>query len=89
MQPGARRDALLARLSSGEWKLCVSAPPEAGRANDAVVELLSGLLGVRRSQVRLVRGASSRNKWVEVDGLSDAAAEARLAAALPGSGREG
>src|SRR5262249_38974274 len=80
-QPGARRSALVARLASGEWKVAVSAPPAEGRANDAVLELVSGLLGVRRSQLTLVRGASSRSQLVEVDGLGAEAAEARRARA--------
>ncbi len=83
VQPGARRAALLARLASGEWKLAVTAPPEDGRANDAVVELLADLLGVKRRQVTVTRGLSSRIKQVEVVGLSSADAEHRLAAALP------
>jgi len=83
VQPGARRDALLARLATGEWKLAVGAPPADGRANEAVVELLSGLLGVKRRQVTVARGLASRAKQVEIEGLSTADAERRLAAALP------
>ena len=82
VQPGARREALIGRLESGEWKLAVSAPPEDGRANDAVVELLAELLGVKRRQVSVARGHSSRAKQVEVEGMSAAEAERRLVAAL-------
>ena len=89
VQPGARRTALLSRLASGEWKVAVSAPPAEGRANDAVVELVSSLLGVRRSQVTLVRGAAARSKVVEVEGMSAEAAEARLAKVLATEGEEG
>jgi uncharacterized protein (TIGR00251 family) len=89
VQPGARRNKLLARLASGEWKVAVSAPPAEGRANDAVVELVSSLLGVRRSQVTLVRGAAARSKVVEVEGMSAEAAEARLAKVLATEGEEG
>jgi len=85
VQPGAKRDALLGRLASGEWKLAVTAPPVEGRANEAVVGLLSELLGVSRRQLRVARGASSRGKWIEVEGLSEAEASRRLAAALGGS----
>jgi uncharacterized protein YggU (UPF0235/DUF167 family) len=88
VQPGAKRSALLARLASGEWKVAVSAPPVEGRANDAVVELVSGLLGVKRRQVTVARGTSSRSKLLEVEGLSAAEAEARLAAALPAAGAQ-
>jgi hypothetical protein len=83
VQPGAKRSALLARLASGEWKVAVAAPPLEGRANEAVVELVSSLLGVKRRQVTVARGASSRSKLVELDGVSEAEAEARLTAALP------
>jgi uncharacterized protein len=82
VQPGARKDALVDRLATGEWKLAVSAPPEGGRANEAVVELVAGLLDVKRRQVEVARGASSRSKTIEVTGLEAGEAERRLAAAL-------
>lgn len=88
VQPGAKRSALVARLASGEWKVSVSAPPVEGKANDAVVELVSGLLGVKRRQVTVARGSSSRSKVLEVEGVSAAEAEARLAAALPATGTQ-
>ena len=60
-QPGAKKTAII-----GEWngmlKIAVTAPPEDGRANDAIVEVLKGLLGVRRSQVELISGKANRNK---------------------------
>ena len=83
VQPGAKRSALLARLASGEWKVAVAAPPVEGRANAAVIELLSELLDVPRRQLELVRGASSRRKSIEVEGLSETEVETRLTAALP------
>jgi uncharacterized protein len=55
----------------------VAAPPERGRANAALVALLSEMLGVPRSAVRIVAGHAARRKIVEVDGL-DAAAVERL-----------
>ena len=82
VQPGAKRDALLARLADGTWKVAVAAPAQEGRANEAVVRLLSRLLGVPRRQVVVARGASARGKWIDVEGLSEAEAHARLAAAL-------
>ncbi len=82
VQPGARRNALLDRLATGEWTLAVTAPPEDGRANEAVVELVADLLGVKRREVQVARGASSRAKTIEVAGLDADEAERRLAAAL-------
>lgn len=85
VQPGARRDALLERLASGEWKLAVSAPPEDGRANEAVVELMAELLGIKRRQVTVSRGMSSRTKLIEVAELEADTVEQRLTAALEAS----
>ncbi len=84
VQPGARRNALLGRLESGEWKVAVVAPPEEGRANDAVVELVAELLGVKRRQVTVARGHAARSKLIEVTGVDTEEAGRRLAAALPG-----
>jgi uncharacterized protein len=61
----------------------VSAPPERGRANDAVLRVLADVLGVRRGEVRVVAGATGKDKLVEVDGLTLDEAERRLAAAEP------
>jgi uncharacterized protein len=88
VQPGAKRNALVARLASGEWKVAVAAPPVEGKANDAVIELVSELLGLKRRQVTVARGTSSRSKVVEVEGISAAAAEARLAAVLADAGSQ-
>jgi hypothetical protein len=85
VQPGARRTRLAGRLASGEWKLAVSAPPEAGRANEAVVELVAELLGVKVKAVSIARGKSARGKQVEVLGMTAAEAERRLGAALEAS----
>jgi uncharacterized protein (TIGR00251 family) len=88
VQPGARKNALLARMPGGIWKVAVAAPPLEGRANEAVVELVSDLLGVHRRQVTLARGESSRSKVVEVEGLSESEADARLEAALQAKQRK-
>ena len=82
VQPGARLTGLVGWMADGTLKLKVSAPPEAGRANRAVVELLAGVLGVREGAVRVVRGQSARAKTVEVDGLEEGIVAARITAAL-------
>lgn len=60
------------------WKVRVMAAPERGRANVAVVALLATTLGLRRSDVRIVKGASSRDKTVELVGLTLVEAESLL-----------
>jgi len=56
----------------------VTAAPADGAANALVVETLAAALGVPKRNVRIVTGAASRNKTVEVDGLDAAAIRARL-----------
>jgi uncharacterized protein YggU (UPF0235/DUF167 family) len=63
------------------WRLRVAAPPEDGRANQAVERLLAGALGVHARDVRIVRGFGTRDKLVEIDGLDVARVDQALEAA--------
>lgn len=63
--PRARRNTVT-KASDGTIKVHVTAPPEDGRANEAVVEAIAEWLGVKRRQVEIVTGATSRNKVVRV-----------------------
>jgi uncharacterized protein len=84
VSPGASRTAVSGRHGEA-WKLRVAAPPERGRANEAVVSLLAETLSLPRSSVTLVAGHGARDKVVEVAGLEPAEAERRLAAAGGGA----
>ena len=78
--PGAARSRVVGRYGEA-WKVRVSAPPEGGRANAAVLAVLADALDVARRDLELVSGRSSRDKIVVLDGLTLDAAEQRLAAA--------
>jgi uncharacterized protein (TIGR00251 family) len=65
VKPGARRDAIVG-VHGGALKVAVSAAPEHGKANDAVVALLAAWLDVPRSSVVIVAGASSQDKVAEI-----------------------
>jgi uncharacterized protein (TIGR00251 family) len=80
VSPGAKRSAVVGRHAEG-WKVRVAAPPADGRANSALEQFLSGVLGVPRRGVRIVSGAGGREKIIEVDGRDAAQADALLAAA--------
>jgi uncharacterized protein (TIGR00251 family) len=77
-QSGARKVGVVGE-HAGALKLAVTAPPEGGRANDALAALLHELLGVKRSQVALVSGATRRDKLFLVSGLTKQELEKRLA----------
>ena len=81
--PGANRPGIVGRHGEA-WKVRVSAPPEGGRANDAVLDLLARTLDVARRDIQLTTGASSRDKVVVLEGMTDDVAETLLSAAAEG-----
>jgi uncharacterized protein len=77
VSPWAARTELVGRHGGG-WRARVAAPPERGRANRALVELVAELAGVTRERVTVVAGAGSRRKLLEVEGLSANELDRRL-----------
>ena len=77
VSPGARRTELAGRYADG-WKVRVTAAPERGRANEAVIGLLARRLGIDKTDVSLVSGHAARDKVVELRGLGRLEAERRL-----------
>lgn len=68
-QPGARRSRITG-VHDGALKVAVAAPPEDGRANQALAETLAAVLGVRPNRVRLAQGRSDRRKVFDIIGMS-------------------
>ena len=58
--PKASRERLL--WQEGQLRAYVTAPPEDGKANEAVRKLLARAMGVAKTQLVLVRGATARDK---------------------------
>ena len=89
VQPSARRDALegVAELADGALvlKVKVSAVPEAGRANSALIKLLAKTWGLPKSDLELLAGHGQRRKTLLVAG-DPAALEATLGAWLTATG---
>ncbi len=81
VKPRASKEGV-ARGADGTLVVRVRAPPVDGEANARLVEVLALALGVRRGDVAIVRGASSRHKEVAVSGLDLERARA-LVEALP------
>jgi uncharacterized protein len=69
--PCAKRNAV-SRASDGGIKVHVSAPPEDGRANEAVMETIAQWLGAKRRQVEIIGGIANRNKVARLVGVSTA-----------------
>ena len=64
--PGARVESV--ELGEGRVLVKVRVKPEDGKANAAVLDLLADALGVATSRLRMLRGATGRDKLVQLDG---------------------
>lgn len=67
VQPRASRTEVVGE-HGGALKVRVSAPPVDGSANAELERFLARLVGVARSQVRVIGGATGRAKVVEIEG---------------------
>jgi len=68
--PNASRVQIVGWQEDGRLKLKVASPPEGGRANKAVAELLAKALGLPKRAVSVEQGMTSREKLLRVEGLS-------------------
>jgi uncharacterized protein (TIGR00251 family) len=69
VQPRASREKV-GPLHDGRLRVSVTSPPVDGEANAAVIALIARTLGVARSAVEVIAGASSRRKTVRVSGVA-------------------
>ena len=75
--PGSSRDCIAEWLGD-TLKVRVSAPPEKGKANEAVIKVLAAALDVPVKSIHIVHGTTSARKVVEVDGFSKSEMNRRL-----------
>jgi uncharacterized protein (TIGR00251 family) len=59
-------------------KIRIAAPPEGGKANRQVVELLSKTLRVPKSSIEIVKGETSRIKLLKIEGVDVATLQEKL-----------
>ena len=69
IQPGARKNQIVGEFD-GCLKLKIAAPPVDGEANKAVLSWLAKLLGLKKSQLELASGATSRRKIIKIQGVT-------------------
>jgi len=81
VSPGARKEDIAGWLGD-VLRVRVTAPPERGKANEAVCRLLAARLGLPVSAITIARGATSRDKLLQVDGLTEDEMRRRLGAPM-------
>jgi len=82
LTPRSSRNQILG-MDQGVLKVKVSSPPVDGKANKALIELLSEKLAVPKTSLRIVSGKTARTKTLVVQGLSPAVAQKRLEVPTP------
>ncbi|KAI9179378.1 ssDNA endonuclease and repair protein rad10 [Blastocladiella emersonii ATCC 22665] len=90
VKPAAKESRVVAAAEgAAHVELQIAAPAREGEANAEVVAFVGRVLGARKSDVALVRGHKSREKTVEVAGVSPDEAVAALKSSLAASGNAG
>jgi uncharacterized protein (TIGR00251 family) len=64
--PRASHNEIVEILADGTIKIRLTAPPVEGKANQALIEFLSGVLGVPSARIEIVAGSTGRDKLVSV-----------------------
>lgn len=80
-QPGARRNGIVGE-HAGMLKVAVTAPPDKGRANDAIINVLADQFGLKASQIEFVSGLKSKEKKFLLRNLTMQEARSRLRSLL-------
>ena len=65
VQPNVSKDEILGWVE-GVLRIRIKAPPENGKANEALVSLLASVVGIPKSQIRIIKGYTSRNKVIYI-----------------------
>ncbi|MBM3131430.1 MAG: YggU family protein [Chloroflexi bacterium] len=81
LQPNAKRDELVS-FENGTLRVRIAAPPVEGKANKRLVDFLSEVLDISKSSITIQKGLASKEKRVEIRGLSPSELESRLGNSL-------
>jgi uncharacterized protein (TIGR00251 family) len=76
--PGSSQNQIAGKLGDAV-KIQVTAPPEAGEANKAVIDLLAEALGITSYRIKLIRGHYDSRKVMQITGLTSEQVESKLA----------
>jgi hypothetical protein len=77
VQPGARKNEIVG-LHNGALKVKIQAPPEDGKANEALVKFIAKILEIPTQNVSLISGQKNRNKKLLITGTNKATLQNKL-----------
>lgn len=73
VEPRSSQKGIAGVMDNNVLKVKLTSPPVEGAANEQLIEVLAEELKVKRSQVRVIRGQSSKRKVVEISGIEEIA----------------
>src|SRR3970040_519781 len=76
--PRARKTEIAQVLEDGTIKVRLTAPPVEGKANEALLQFLSEVLGVAPNRIEIIAGMTGRDKLVSVEDLDPETAQERI-----------
>ena len=69
VEPRSSRKQITGIIDNTILKVKLTAPPVDGSANEQLIELISESTGVKKSQIKIIRGLSSKRKLVGITGV--------------------
>jgi uncharacterized protein (TIGR00251 family) len=64
--PRSAKSEIVGKMADGTLKIRIAAPPEKGKANEALIALLAGHFGVGRASVEILSGHGAASKLVRI-----------------------
>ncbi len=64
--PNASKDQII-KIDESNFKIKTTKPPEDGKANKAVIEILANYLNVKKNQIKIISGINSQKKIIQIN----------------------
>ena len=71
VEPRSSQKGIAGVMENNVLKVKLTSPPVEGAANEQLIEVIAEALKVKRAQVKVIRGQSSKRKVVEISGVED------------------
>ncbi len=78
VQPRSSTDTIDGINENGQLKVRIKAPPIDSQANKTIIKFIAKTLGIPHRNIKLIHGAKSRNKIVNIDGITPESAAPKL-----------
>ena len=78
LTPRSPRNETMGMMENGTIKIRLTAPPVEGKANEALIKYLSGILRISEANIEIKSGATSHTKMISILGIGEEEAKTRL-----------